>query len=87
MELMENLSRNVKLLRNAKDISQSELAEKCGVCLATINRIEKGHRIPDFDLVCKIADALGTTTEKLRENLSDTAAIVTGKRPLRCEAA
>lgn len=72
--LMANLASNVKLLRLAKGLSQEELAVKCRVCRATINRIEAGTRMPDFDLACLLADALGTTTDRLRKNLAKMAA-------------
>ena len=72
-DVMANLAKNIRMLRNARGLSQTALAEECGVCLATINRIEQGHRMPVFSLVCRIADVLGTTTEKLRENLADFA--------------
>ena len=47
------------------DMTQAELAEKCGVNTATILYIEKGTKVPSVTLARKIADALGTTIDKL----------------------
>lgn len=70
-KLMTALSQNIKILRAAKGMSQEQLAGEAGVTRATINRIEKGHRMPDFDLVCKLADLLGTSTDVLRKPLAN----------------
>lgn len=71
--LMTSVGNNVRILRSAKQLSQSELATACGVARATINRIERGQRMPDFDLICKIADALGVKTDGLRRPLAELA--------------
>jgi putative transcriptional regulator len=67
---MPTLAENLRILRHAKGLSQGGLAEAVGVSRATINRIEQGHRMPDFDLACRIADALGVSTDALRDNLT-----------------
>ncbi len=55
----------IKELRTRKGISQDELAEKSGLSLRTIQRIENGETEPLGDSLKKIAHALDTTTEEL----------------------
>lgn len=72
--IMTALSDNIRILRTARGWSQDELADKVGVSRATINRIEQGHRMPDFDLVCRLADAFETKTDRLRKSLAEELA-------------
>ncbi len=46
-------------LREAQFLTQQELAEKAGVGIATIIRIETGQVAPHFGTVRKLAAALG----------------------------
>lgn len=55
------LMKNLKNLRQAKRLSQTELAEKVGCSQGMISKIEKGDANPTLDLIEAIADALGTT--------------------------
>jgi transcriptional regulator with XRE-family HTH domain len=44
--------------RKDKGFSQRELASLVGISYQTVNRYEKGHRIPDVGYVLKLANAL-----------------------------
>lgn len=44
--------------RNAKGLSQRELAELCGTTQSAIARLERGGRPPRIDTLLRIADAL-----------------------------
>lgn len=51
----------MKSARSAKDLSQAELAELCGVSRQTINAIEKGDYNPTIKLclqICKVLDKI-----------------------------
>jgi transcriptional regulator with XRE-family HTH domain len=54
----------VKFLREEKNMTQNELAEKSGLSLRTIQRIEAGNSLKGFTLKT-IAESLETTTENL----------------------
>lgn len=54
----------VQHLREEKNLTQTELAEKSGLSLRTIQRIEAGN-IPKGYTLKALADALGTVPEKL----------------------
>jgi DNA-binding XRE family transcriptional regulator len=58
----------LKELREKALMTQPDLADKTGLTVATICRIEKGHRRPHFVTQRKIARALKVTVEELEFN-------------------
>ncbi|KAF2333372.1 helix-turn-helix domain-containing protein [Flavobacterium nitrogenifigens] len=58
------MKNKVKLLREEKNMTQNELAEKSGLSLRTIQRIEAGNILKGFTLKT-IAEALQTDPENL----------------------
>ena len=60
---MKNLK--LKAARAAKDLSQADLAQMCGVSRQTINAIEKGDYNPTVNLCIAICKALGKTLDEL----------------------
>ena len=55
----------IKELRNRKGFSQDELADKSGLSIRTIQRIENGETEPLGDSLKRIANALEVTPEEL----------------------
>jgi transcriptional regulator with XRE-family HTH domain/Zn-dependent peptidase ImmA (M78 family) len=55
----------VKTLRNRKDISSKELAERAGITPQTISRIEQGHTDVSFATLRKILAAMGYSLKDL----------------------
>ncbi len=45
------LGNRIRMVRNRAKLSQTVFAERLGVTPATINRYEKGHRLPDSDIL------------------------------------
>lgn len=60
---MKNL--RMKAARAAKDMSQSELAEKAGVTRQTIGMFESGEYNPTLNLCIKICRVLDKTLDEL----------------------
>lgn len=60
---MKNL--RLKAARAAKDLSQEELAQRCGVSRQTISAIEKGDYNPTINLCISICKALDKTLDEL----------------------
>src|SRR6218665_4207652 len=58
------MKNSVKILREAKNLTQNELAEKSGLSLRTIQRIEAGNVLKGFTLNA-IARALETRQENV----------------------
>lgn len=72
---MISLSSALKKVREAKGLSQKELANLIGMAQAQYSRIESGKTDPSFSVVVKIAKALGLTISELfqaDEIFSDT---------------
>lgn len=63
----QNLAKNIKELRNRKGISQELLAEKSGVSLRTVQRIENGETEPRGDTLVRLAQALDAAPEDLND--------------------
>ncbi|MEO7569758.1 MAG: helix-turn-helix transcriptional regulator [Croceibacterium sp.] len=52
-------------LREAKDLTQAQLADAIGVSRKTINTVENGVFIPSTVIALKLAAALGEPVERL----------------------
>ena len=60
-----NLKNNLKTIRNAKGLTQSELALAVNVSRKTINTVENGIFIPSTILSLRLANTLSVTVEDL----------------------
>lgn len=58
---------NMRVLREQKNLSKSELAQLVGVSHAAISYFESGQKMPNAVTAAKIAKKLDTTVEKLVE--------------------
>ena len=56
---------NMRILREQKNMSKSELAQLVGVSHAAISYFESGQKMPNAVTAAKIAKKLDTTVEKL----------------------
>ena len=56
---MESIGPRLRRVRRSQDITQAALAERTGVAVSTVVRIEKGQVTPQIETVFKIADVLG----------------------------
>ncbi len=66
-DIRQVLARNVRRLRKAKGLSQSELATDAGQYQGFISEVENGKTNPELDTVGKIAAALGVHPRELFE--------------------
>lgn len=48
-------------IRAAQDLTQAELAEKAGISLTDIKKLENGTRNPSLNLLKKLAEGMGMT--------------------------
>jgi transcriptional regulator with XRE-family HTH domain len=62
-----DLGHRVRDLRNARHLSQVELASRAGVARNTLNRIENGHLMPTAPVIEHLAEALGVAPGALFE--------------------
>lgn len=62
---MLDLGRKVRILRESREWSQAELAQKAGVTKSAISTYELGIRTPSADVVCAFAKAFGVSSDYL----------------------
>jgi SOS-response transcriptional repressor LexA len=54
-----NLGDRIRIARKRAGLTQEKLAEKIGITYPTMNKYERGHRIPSAELLARIAKILG----------------------------
>ncbi len=59
------IGKNIKDIRTARGLTQTELAEKADLSVQFISYIETGTKRPGLETLIKIAAALGTTMDAL----------------------
>lgn len=64
-EESKKLGNNLKTIRTAENITQSELAELLGVDKSFVSNIENGKNNPTLSTIANLARALGVTTKDL----------------------
>lgn len=62
---MDNFAERLKLLRSARKMTQTRLAQLLEVSPRVYNRWENGVSTPHFDTVVKIADILNVSLDEL----------------------
>lgn len=63
--IIQRFGARVRKLRQNKDISQLELAQKAKLDLTTVNEIENGSREPMLRTIWKISNALDVKISRL----------------------
>lgn len=64
-DYLEEFRKNIKYYREQKAISQTRLSILCDCGTGTIGGIEAGKAKPSWDMLLKIAEALGVTPADL----------------------
>ncbi len=67
MQLKKHFGKRVQQLRQARKMTQEELAEQVGVSIESISNIERGIHGPSFDNLEKIILALNVPAKSLFE--------------------
>ncbi len=64
------LADRIKALRNRRNLTQEQLAQKSGISVYTISRLERGERVdPSVFTVDALAQKLDTTVDELLHGL------------------
>ena len=66
------LGEKIKLLRNESQLTQPQLATKAGIEQSYLSKLENDKGSPSFDIINKIAEALGLTGMELINGLSQS---------------
>ena len=62
---IKNISVNIKKYRTLKCMTQTKLGEKLYVTPQTVSKWEKGIALPDLQNLCKIAEILEISVDRL----------------------
>lgn len=54
----DTIGTNIKIFRKARNLSQSQLAERLWIDRSSLSGYEIGKRTPDIYMLCRIADEL-----------------------------
>lgn len=63
---MTNFATRLRALREAANLTITDLAESAGLSRQTIYNYESGTGEPTWAVVCKLAECLGVSTEAFR---------------------
>jgi len=67
------INHRIRAFRKLKGITQQELADQMGISVDILGAIERGNRIPDYDLLLKISTLLQVDlVELLNKNRNTT---------------
>ncbi|MCI8581729.1 MAG: helix-turn-helix transcriptional regulator [Dorea sp.] len=61
----DTLGKNIKNFREARNLSQSQLAERLWIDRSSLSGYEIGKRTPDIYMLCRIADELKLSLDEL----------------------
>lgn len=59
------LSENIRIMRERRGLSQSELADKIGLQKQNVSAYERGIKVPSVEKLVAIADTLRCSTDML----------------------
>jgi len=65
MDAREKIGRNVRELREQRDLTQTQLAERAGVNIMTASRTERGEHAPSTNTLVRLAEALSVPLSAL----------------------
>jgi len=68
---VENFGNRIRQLREARGITQSQLSDRMMVSRSTIANWETGTRLPDLNMLVRLAKCLGVSTDVLMEDLQE----------------
>lgn len=81
LDYLKNIGTLIQETRQARGMTQSELAEALGTSQSAINRIEKGGQNISLEMIARIGDVLGSEIVRVN-NSGKTNFRVTGRREL-----
>lgn len=63
--MKSRFSSRLKAIREKRDLTQSQLGIKAGIHQTAINHFENGRRLPSFESIIALAQALRVSTDTL----------------------
>lgn len=69
MDVYEQLAKKIRKLRNEREWSQEELADRANLHRTYISHLENGKRQISVETLCKIAKGFGITSSELMKGI------------------
>lgn len=66
---MRYIGTNIRFIREARNITQTELSEKVGISQTAVSNIEKGLKDPTMKLAIRIARVLGCSLDLMADGV------------------
>ncbi|MGH2561013.1 MAG: helix-turn-helix domain-containing protein, partial [Thermomicrobiales bacterium] len=65
--IRQRIGPTIKALRLERGLSLNDLAEQAGISPSHLSRMERGLTVPSYDVLDRVADALGSDLRALRQ--------------------
>lgn len=75
---MKMIGNRIRHLRSERNMTQATLARRLGVTKSVVSAYENGMRYPSYDVLLKLADTFGVSTDYLLGNPRQNVIDVTG---------
>jgi len=79
----KNVGKKIEIIRNQKNITIEQLAERCGFSTEMMSRIEQDQAIPSLGHLIKVARVLGVRLGTFLDDMDTLGPIVTRKSTLK----
>jgi len=68
-DLQKTTGQRIREYREKRGITQTALAAAIGIHQVSLSRIENGVTLPEWDILCNLAEALGVPVDKFRKKI------------------
>ena len=83
MGTKKNVGKKIEAIRNLKNITIEQLAERCGFSADMMTRIEQDQAIPSLGHLIKVARVLGVRLGTFLDDMDNLGPVVTRKNTLK----
>ena len=83
MSAIKNVGHTITLIRNQKNITSNELAERCGFSTSMMEQIEQNETIPSLGHLIKVARSLGVRLGTFLDDMDQLGPVVTRNGELK----
>ncbi len=70
----------ISMLRRSRDMSQEELAERCGVSRQAVSKWESEQSMPEIEKIMALSEIFGVTTDYLLKGIEPLEELPVGKK-------
>jgi transcriptional regulator with XRE-family HTH domain len=64
-DLKKKFGLKLRRIRRDRDMTQEQLAERCGISADYVSNMERGNKNPSFEMIAKLAEVLEVEVSEL----------------------